>query len=235
MKNPSHVADPQGNILFQPQEAIDEINNQWDSIFAANILSDDPQTVLKKIWPFVESHRNPVDLPPIQGAHLRKQILKRKAHAAPGMDGWRTLECQALPISFYNCVANFFQQVENKQRILPSILTTGKQIILDKNGSPEPLQKILICLLPAFLLSYTGCRFGQLQGWMQSTLPRNLFGAIKGRHMSSIHTSLRIQIDDAKVNKHHLCGIKIDKSKCFDRIIPVTTAILFLHLVCHLG
>ena len=228
VRNPNRVVDSQGNTLFQPQDAIDEINNQWDDIFAANILSEDPQTVLKKIWPFIESHRNPIELEPIQGCHLKRQILRRKAHAAPGMDGWRTTECQNLPISFYNCVAKFFQEVENKQRSLPAILTTGKQIILDKNGSPEPLQKRLICLLPVFLLAYSGTRFGQLQAWMQTTLPPNLFGAIKGRHMSSIHTSLRLQIDDAKTSGQHLCGIKIDKSKCFDRIIPVTTAILFL-------
>ena len=228
VKNPNHVADSQGNTIFQPQEAIDEINNQWDDIFAANILSEDPQTVLSKIWPLIESHRNPVDLEPIEGCHLKRQILKRKAHAAPGMDGWRTTERQNLPITFFNCVAYFFQQVENKKRSLPTILTTGKQIILDKNGSPEPLQKRLICLLPVFLLAYSGARFGQLQGWMQSTLPPNLFGAIKGRHMSSIHTSLRLQLDDAKTSGLHICGIKIDKSKCFDRIIPVTTAILFL-------
>ena len=228
VKNPNHVVDSHGNTLFQPQEAIDEINNQWDDIFAANILSEDPQNVLKKIWPFIESHRNPFDFEPIQGYHLKRQILKRKPYAAPGMDGWRTTECQNLPVSFYNCVAKFFQQVENKQRSLPAILTTGKQIILDKNGSPEPLQKRLICLLPVFLLAYSGTRFGQLQSWMQNTLPPNLFGAIKGRHMSSIHTSLRLQIDEAKTSDQHLCGIKIDKSKCFDRIIPVTTAILFL-------
>ena len=227
-KPSNQVVDSHGNILFQPQEALNEINSQWDDIFAANALSEDPQSVLQKIWPLVESSRNPIDLEPVQGCNLKLQILKRKSQAAPGIDGWRTRECQALPTVFFDIIADFFNQVENKKRCLPSILTTGKQIILDKNGSPEPLQKRLICLLPVFLLAYTGTRFGQLQGWMQQTLPRNLFGAIKGRHMSSIHTSLRLQIDAAKSEQQHLCGIKIDKSKCFDRIIPTTTAILFL-------
>ena len=228
VKPSNHVVDSQGNILFQPQDAIDEINSQWDSIFSANILSDDPHTVLRKVWPFIESCRNPIDLPPIQGEQLRKQVLKRKVHAAPGLDGWRTKECHALPVAFYNVIAEYFHQVETKQRSLPSILTTGKQVILDKNGSPEPLQKRLICLLSVLLLAYTGSRFAQLQGWMQTTMPSNLFGAIKGRFMSTIHTTLRLQIDEAKTNNQHLCGIKVDKSKCFDRIIPVTSAILFL-------
>ncbi len=228
VKPSNHVADSEGNILFQPQDAIDEINSRWDDIFAANILSDDPHTVLRKIWPYVESHRNPIELEPIKGFQLRNQVLRRKSHAAPGLDGWRTKECQVLPTVFFDIVADFFNQVENKQRALPSILTTGKQIILDKNGSPDPLQKRLICLLPVFLLAYTGARFAQLQHWMQTTLPQNLFGAIKGRSMSSIHTSLRLQIDDAKTKQHHLCGIKIDKSKCFDRIVPQITGMLFL-------
>lgn len=228
VKPSNQVVDSQGNILFQPQDAIDEINAQWDSIFSANILSENPHSVLEKIWPFVEPHRKPIVLEPICGEQLRKQVLKRKTHAAPGLDGWRTKECHCLPVTFYNAVARFFQQVETKQRSLPSILTTGKQVILDKNGSPEPLQKRLICLLSVLLLAYTGARFAQLQSWMQTTLPGNLFGAIKGRYMSTIHTTLRLQIDDAKSNDQHLCGIKVDKSKCFDRIIPATTAMLFL-------
>ena len=46
--------------------------------------------------------------------------------------------------------------------------------------------------------------------------------------MSNVYTSIRLDIDSAKAEHDDLIGIKIDKSKCFDRLIPQQVAILFL-------
>ena len=90
------------------------------------------------------------------------------------------------------------------------------------------MQKRLITLLPALLLSYTGLRFRQLQSWQQSVLPMNLCGAIKGRTMTSVHTQLRLDLDIAKKDSTALVGLKLDKSKCFDRLIPAMAGVLML-------
>ena len=48
--------------------------------------------------------------------------------------------------------------------------------------------------------------------------------------MASVSDGLRLDIDLAKVDGQHLIGIKLDQSKCFDRIIPPITAALMLAL-----
>ena len=90
------------------------------------------------------------------------------------------------------------------------------------------MNKRLITILPALLLAYTGTRFEQLQTWQIASMPSCIIGGVKGRTMPSLHTALRLEIDHARESQHHLVGIKLDKAKCFDRLIPAFTAALFL-------
>ena len=162
---------------------------------------------------------------------IQNQILARKKHAAAGLDGWRTLELQNFPISIFNQIAIFFEEIERGTRTMPSNLGIAKQVILDKQGGEDtPLQKRLISVLPALVLAYTGVRFRQLQEWQAQVMPSQLHGGIKGRRMSDISTGLQIQIDNAKRVNEHFVGLKLDKSKCFDRLIPSVSSALFAAL-----
>ena len=90
------------------------------------------------------------------------------------------------------------------------------------------MNKRLITILPALWLSYTGARFEQLQTWQIVSMPNCIIGGVKGRTMPELHTALRLDIDVARDRKQELIGIKLDKAKCFDRLIPAFTASLFL-------
>lgn len=90
------------------------------------------------------------------------------------------------------------------------------------------MNKRLITILPALRLAYTGARYEQLQAWQQLTMPPCIVGGIRGRTMPMLHTALRLDIDEAAVQQQELVGIKPDKAKCFDRIIPSHTCALFL-------
>ena len=217
------------NVIYNPLDAISEINSQWDSVYSINALHDDPMNILACVWPHIQKYRNPIDLPPLSGEDLKKQVLMRRPTAAPGLDGWRTIECQLLPKKFYESVALFFNEVENGTRDLPHALVAAKQVILDKPAAKDtPLQKRVLTILPVMLLAYTGLRYKQLQRWQQNTLPREIYGGIKNRKMTDAHTLIRLEIDHAKATGCHILGVKLDKSKCFDRLIPTVTAALFL-------
>ena len=224
------MQDKDGNILYSPDEAIRTINEQWDDIFAKNILHEDPMKILHFVWPYVQQCRHDAHIPTLTGTMLHRQILSRKKHAASGLDGWRTLELQNFPITIFNQIALFFRQIESGERCMPKILGVAKQVILDKNGEDTPLQKRLLSILPALVLSYTSVRFRQLQKWQQLVMPSQLHGGISGRRMSEIPASLQIQVDHAKCKNDHFVGLKLDKSKCFDRLIPSVTAALFAAL-----
>ena len=149
------IKDDDNNIVYAPIDAIKLINAKWGDIYAANVLHHDPIEVLKFAWPIIDKIRNPVDLPALTGESLKAQILKRRVNAAPGLDGWRTVECQTLPITFYSAVADYFTQVEQGLRKLPQCLTNAKQVILDKPMCDDhPLQKRILTILPVFLVLY---------------------------------------------------------------------------------
>lgn len=225
--SPNLIRDSDGDIIVDPDHAILEINNQWDQVFAANVLHSDPMEVLKFAWPHVQSDRCVAEIPPVTGNDLRTQAIRRKIDAAPGLDGWRTSEMKMLPTCVYDVAAMFFEQVEQGKRQLPSCLTVARQVILDKKGD-SPLQKRLISLLPIFLLCYTSLRYRQLQQWQRTQMPPQLFGGIKNRQMSQLQTRVRLSLDEARQSGNAIIGVKLDKAKCFDRLVPTIASALMI-------
>lgn len=173
------VKDSKGNILYQPTEALSEVNLQWDSIFASNVLHEDPMRVLHFVWPYIQHTANPVTLPALTAADLAMTIDSRNPLAAPGLDGWRTTELQLLPKKCLEQIASFFSQLENEcGGSIPEVLLRAKQALLNKSGPASPLNKRLITVLSPLLLAYSGTRFRQLQCWQQNTLHPSLYGGI---------------------------------------------------------
>ena len=83
-------------------------------------------------------------------------------------------------------------------------------------------------VLPILYLAYSGARFRQMREWQAQTMPRQLVGGVQGRNMSCIQTHLKLDIDIAESQGHDLIGLKLDKAKCFDRVIPSFAACLTL-------
>ena len=225
---PNLVSDQDGHIIYNPQAAIREIKSQWDTVFGVNAAHVDPVEMLRIVWPYIKDHYCEVTLPPITAHDLATQVRRRKAEAAPGLDGWRTCEMQILPDTCFKIFADILNQVEQTEAELPQVLTTAKQVLLNKNGESAPMQKRLITILPIVLVSYTGLRFRQLQDWQRSVMPEIIQGGVKGRFMSDVFSSIRLDVDRARATDEHVVGIKIDKSKCFDRLIPQQVAALFI-------
>ena len=223
------VVDDKNNILFQPDEALKFLNQEWDQVYSANLLSHHPLKMLETVWPYIQDKQIPADLPCVSGSDLYATIQQRKSCAAPGLDGWRTPELQSLTPCELQPVANFFELLETSALPLPKALACAKQVILNKPGPSTALNKRLITILPAILLAYTGARFRQLQLWQQTVMPPGIIlGGIKGRFMSDLYNQIRLDIDDAKHQGDALVGIKLDKAKAFDRVVPQYVAALFI-------
>ena len=224
---PNLVTTADGTILFQPQDAITEINNQRDEVFSANLLHETPMKMLEIVWPYIKHDYQESVVPELQASHLIHVIQDRKQFAA-GLDGWRTMELKSLPCEAFTPIAEFFRAMEASSDPLPQSLTCCKQMILNKNGHSAPMQKRLISVMPALMLAYTGARYRHLADWQTNTMPLQIMGGIKGRQMTSVATDLRLHMDMAHHEEDALIGIKLDKSKCFDRVIPSYAAALFL-------
>ena len=226
---PNLVEDEQGNIIYDPQVAMDTIANKWDSVFAVNTEHEHEMQILKQIWPYIHDKGKAITLPPITEQQLWQQASRRRPDAAAGLDGWMTREVQALPPSAFRPVASLFNVIEAGSAEFPTVLTQVRMVIHNKDGSDAPLSKRLISLQSVFTLLYTGLRFMQLQNWQQEIMPW-LQGGIKGRQMTEVHMTIQMEIDSA--HSFHGCfsGLKLDKSKCFDRLIPKLCAALMLAL-----
>ena len=225
---PNLVVDDDNNVIFQPEAALAHRNSAWDSVFGVNTLCEHPLKMLEVVWPYIKDQHSKVELPPVTANDLHHIIQHRKTNAAPGLDGWRTCELKTFSISELEPVASFFQLVEQTDLPLPRALVCAKQVILNKPGPATPMNKRLITILPALLLAYTGSRFAQLHAWQRQVMPESVLGGIKGRHMASLYNDIRLHIDCAKLDQVTLVGIKLDKAKAFDRIIPSFAAALFL-------
>ena len=224
------IEDDVGNIVFDPQTAMDVIADKWDSVFSVNVCHQHEMQILKQVWPYIHDKSRPVALPTITARQLWEQALRRKPEAAAGLDGWRTREVQALPIVAFQPVADLFNAIEAGSSEFPVILTQVRVIILNKDGSDAPLAKRLIALQSIFTLLYTGLRFLQLQSWQQQIMPSQLKGGIKMRQMSEVHMTLQLEIDHAHSFQGYFAALKLDKSKCFDRLMPKLCAAIMLTL-----
>ena len=222
------VVDQDHNIVYQPNAALTFLNSEWDQVFSANVLQHHPLKMLETVWPYIHDKQVQAQVAPITGTDLHKIIQKRKPTAAPGLDGWRTTELQRLTPAELQPCAEFFALIEETDIALPTPLVCAKQVILNKPGPTTALNKRLIAILPAILLAYTGARFAQLQTWQQEVMPPSILGGIKGRFMSDLYNQLRLDIDEAALQGDTLIGIKLDKAKAFDRVVPKFVAALFL-------
>ena len=135
-----------------------------------------------------------------------------------------------MPIQFYDALSSFFVDIEKGNRNAPLRMSQVKQVLLPKPGSKpgDPLSKRIIALLSVFIVSYTSLRFKQLCYWQNAIFPPELCGGIKGRVLSTIPVHMRLDIDHASSAGKTLLGVKIDKSKAFDRIVPAVAALLML-------
>ena len=227
---PNLVEDDLGNIIYDPQVAMNTIASNWDSVFSVNTCHDHEMTLLKQVWPYIHDKGKSIELPPITEDQLWKQAAKRRPDAAAGLDGWQTREVQALPPVAFRPVATLFNQIEAGSEEFPTILTQVRMVIHNKDGSDAPLSKRLISLQSVFTLIYTGLRFSQLQHWQRTVLPPQLKGGIKGRNMSEVHMTIQTEVDKAHSFNGSFAGLKLDKAKCFDRLMPRLCAAIFLAL-----
>ena len=159
---PNLVEDEAGNIIYDPQTAMDTIAAKWDSVFSVNADHEHEMMILKQIWPYIQDKGQTIVLPRIDEHQLWQQAAKRRPDAAAGLDGWMTREVQALPPSAFRPVALLFNQIEAGCIDFPTILTQVRMVIHNKDGSDAPLSKRLISLHMCslfFTLAFALCSY----------------------------------------------------------------------------
>lgn len=220
--------DANGNPFFHPDDAMDYALQQWNQVFDVNRNHAPPEKVIGVVYEALQKRAVSCELPPLAATHLFDAIQARKATAAPGIDGWRTSEFQLLvPLNFLPW-ATLWSKVENGEWEIPTIFQVARLVMLPKAGASSltPGDKRLITLLSLPYLVWSKARFSHLQAWQEQILPKQLSGGIRGRQPADVAHRISAATEAAILQKRSLMGVKLDRAKCFDRILPQTIAAL---------
>lgn len=220
------VCKADGSPIYQPQQALAFAKEQWDGVFGVHAEGIPTQPFMNVIGPLLEASSESCNFPTLEAHDFYQAIQSRKKDAAAGIDGWRTDELQSLPSVAFLPWIWLWTKIENQEFQIPKIFRCARVVMLPKPDAKnhQPLSKRLITLLSPLYLAYTKVRFQQSISWQLKIFPKNLCGGVAKRKTTDISHHLAIRSEIAVATGKSLIGIKIDRSKCFDRIIPKIVA-----------
>ena len=220
------VCDENGSPIYQPQQALAFAKDQWDEVFGIHAEGIPTKPFMDVVGPLLEASNDQCKFPDLEIHEFYQAIQSRKSNAAAGLDGWRTDELQSLPCLAFLPWIWLWNKIENHEFEIPYIFKCARVVMLPKPDAKnhQPLSKRLITLLSPLYLAYTRVRFQQCMWWQLKIFPKNLCGGVATRKTTDISHHLAIRSEIAVASGKSLVGIKIDRSKCFDRIIPKIVA-----------
>ena len=222
------MCDAENMPIHHPVDALVFANQQWTHVFEAHREGIPVRPILHAIGDSIDHHRIQCTLGPVTPEQLFQAVADRKKSASAGMDGWRTPEFQSLPVEAFVPWAILWNQIENSDWDVPSCFKLARLVIIPKPlaKTAQPIHQRLIALLCIPYLAYSKARFTASIPWQLSVFPPNVCGGVAGRKASDISHALAMANEVSLVNKEPLVGIKLDRSKCFDRIVvPIIVAL----------
>ena len=216
------ICTVEGSPLYQPSHALDFAKQQWDEVFGVHAEGIPTQPFMDVVGPLLDSSNAQCNFPELEIQDFYQAIQSRKRCAAAGIDGWRTDELQSLPPIAFTPWTWLWRKIETKTFGIPKIFQCARVVMLPKPDAKnhQPLGKRLITLLSPLYLAYSKTRFQQSISWQMQIFPENLCGGVAKRKTTDISHHLAVKSEIAIASGKSLIGIKIDRSKCFDRIIP---------------
>ncbi len=222
------MCDSDNKPIHHPVDALKFANHQWSQIFEVHAGDFPVHPMINAIGDTIEQHKVPCTFGAVTPEQLFQAVAERKKSASAGMDGWRTPEFQALPVEAFVPWAILWNRIENSSWHFPSCFKLARLIIIPKPcaKTAQPIHQRLIALLCIPYLAYSKARFNASIPWQLRVFPSNVCGGIAGRKASDISQTLAIANEVSIVTKQPLVGIKLDRSKCFDRIVvPIIVAL----------
>eukprot|EP00971_Amphidinium_carterae_P158694 3146027-Amphidinium_carterae.1 len=184
----------------------------WDPIGRG----EDDKIIHPDIWSNV--CRETCPLPRIVAGDVKTQISRVKKNTSNGPDWWRQGELHALPDASFAMLASLFNTLEAAED-MPSQLMGAWTKPLPKSGtSAEALGVRPITILPLIHRVWSGLRYRQLQGWVNSVLHPSQAAFRQGRSCKSEVQALLVDLTRrANAGQASYLG-QLDLSKAFPRL-----------------
>lgn len=215
------MCDQNNKPIFHPVDAIQFACQQWNEVFDVHSQGVPSSPLINAIGQNLERHSCDFEFKAVTPRKLFEAVAQRKRSESAGVDGWRTCEFQALPLEAYFPWAMLWNFVENYDWDVPSVCKIARLVILPKPSakSSQPIHQRLIALLCIPYLAYSKARFTECIPWQLAVFPKNVCGGISGRKSSDITHTLAMESEHSIAFGQAIIGIKLDRSKCFDRVV----------------
>ena len=219
------VKNEVGDIVTDPTEVIAVLQSSWQNLFNKDKLA--PLSAFTNQYGDL-LQPSKCELPKITGHHLREKLCAAKNTRATALDGWRIPELKALPISFFDLVAQLFNLVEEGapwpdlccQAVISTIPKVANSEPADQPGGQqiagEALNNRPITNLSPLYCAYSGARFKHMASWRESWMDPSMHGARQGHEVFDTSWNLALQLEHAAVTNQHAAGISLDRKKFFD-------------------
>ena len=116
----------------------------------------------------------------LDGEKLRTACKKMKSTSAPGADGWRVAELQALPLQLFEKLAQVFNLVE-ETGTWPVPLTRGLISLIQKGEGSAPQKLRPIGLMASVYRLWASLRVRDIMHWQEKWADTALYGYRPGR------------------------------------------------------
>ena len=200
------VKNDVGDIVTDPTEVIAVLQSSWQNLFNKNKLVPLP-AFTNQYGDLLQPSE--CELPKITGQHLREKLRAAKNTRATALDGWRIPELKALPISFFDLVAQLFNLVEEGapwpdlccQAVISTIPKVANSEPADQPGGQqiagEALNNRPITNLSPLYCAYSGARFKHMASWRESWMDPSMHGARQGHEVFDTSWNLALQLEHA--------------------------------------
>ena len=226
----NHLAGPEGVPAFHPAQALSHAAAAWNEVFNVHREGIPVEPLMRPIQHLLEQRAVPLVLLAVTPEDLASSVARRSPDSSSGLDGWAAVELRALPVVVFRVLAHLFNRVEAGEWCLPRIFGTARLAVLDKGAGPAPLAKRLIAVLPIAYLAWSSARFRASTAWQRAVLPQEVVGGVSGRRVDDVTHELALDLHEAKATNDVFAGVQIDRSKCFDRLLPAQIVALLTAL-----
>ena len=179
-----------------------------------------------KIWcpgsgPAPWQHRRPdvCDLPLLRGVDLHDIARRLRSGSAGGADGWRAAEIRALPLAFWDRMAQLLHACERLGR-WPTALRIGIVSLLPKGTATSPEDMRPVVLLPVVYRIWAAARQSQVREWVHG--PGDDAAEIPGQSAPDAAWELAFEVEVTELMGQEVddtvCGVFLDCSKCYERV-----------------
>lgn len=224
----SAITNSEGMPIYHPADALEFARSQWNPIFQYHESHVPSRPLLDVVGNLLDVASKESCWEPITRLKLFEAMQSRKSSASGGIDGWRTSEMKILTQINFIPWAIMWNKIEEGVWNIPQSLQIARMVMIPKPGAKtqQPIDFRLIALLSIPYLLWSKVRFQDLTPWMLDVFPPEIYGGLKGKKTSDVAHHIAIRCEKAIATKKDIIGIKIDRSKCFDRIdVPIVATL----------